>query len=129
MPLPRHRGYRARCPDHALEALINRNRNPHADALALSALKLIGAHLETAAHEPGNRTVREAMMLGATHAGLAVSNTSTALVHGLSRPIGAFFHVPHGLSKRHAAAAGNRVFARRRSRRLCRRQPRAGLGG
>lgn len=83
---------------HALEALINRNRNPHADALALSALKLIGAHLETAAQEPGNRAAREAMMLGATHAGLAVSNTSTALVHGLSRPIGAFFHVPHGLS-------------------------------
>ena len=83
---------------HALEALINRNRNPHAEAFALSALKLIGANLETASLEPGNRAAREAMMLGATHAGLAVSNTSTALVHGLSRPIGAFFHVPHGLS-------------------------------
>ncbi|WP_341991075.1 iron-containing alcohol dehydrogenase [Azorhizobium sp. AG788] len=83
---------------HALEALINRNGNPHAEALALSALKLIGAHLETAAQEPGNPVAREAMMLGATHAGLAVSNTSTALIHGLSRPIGAFFHVPHGLS-------------------------------
>lgn len=44
------------------------------------------------------RAARQAMMLGATHAGLAVSNTSTALIHGLSRPIGAFFHVPHGLS-------------------------------
>ncbi|GGF63866.1 dehydrogenase [Azorhizobium oxalatiphilum] len=83
---------------HALEALINKNRNPHAEAFALSALKLIGANLETASLEPGNRAAREAMMLGATHAGLAVSNTSTALVHGLSRPIGAFFHVPHGLS-------------------------------
>lgn len=83
---------------HALEALINRNRNPHADALALSALKLIGANLEIAATTPGDRKAREAMMLGATHAGLAVSNTSTALIHGLSRPIGAFFHVPHGLS-------------------------------
>ncbi|QTL02655.1 iron-containing alcohol dehydrogenase [Aquabacter sp. L1I39] len=83
---------------HALEALINRNRNPHADALALSALQLIGAHLERAATTPDDRNAREAMMLGATHAGLAVSNTSTALIHGLSRPIGAFFHVPHGLS-------------------------------
>jgi len=83
---------------HALEALVNRNRNPHADALALSALKLIGTNLEIACSEPDNRVAREAMMLGATHAGLAVSNTSTALVHGLSRPIGAFFHVPHGLS-------------------------------
>lgn len=83
---------------HALEALINRNGNAHAEALALSALRLIGANLETVAREPSNRAAREAMMLGATHAGLAVSNTSTALIHGLSRPIGAFFHVPHGLS-------------------------------
>ncbi|WP_024279785.1 iron-containing alcohol dehydrogenase [Xanthobacter sp. 126] len=83
---------------HALEALINRNGNAHAEALALSALRLIGANLETVAREPSNRAAREAIMLGATHAGLAVSNTSTALIHGLSRPIGAFFHVPHGLS-------------------------------
>lgn len=83
---------------HALEALINRNRSPHADALALSALKLIGANLVRAAEQGDNRGAREAMMLGATHAGLAVSNTSTALIHGMSRPIGAFFHVPHGLS-------------------------------
>src|SRR6266568_1140432 len=48
--------------------------------------------------EPGNRAAREAMMLGATTAGMAFSNASVALVHGMSRPIGAFFHVPHGLS-------------------------------
>jgi len=83
---------------HALEALVNRNGNPHAEALALSALRLIGANLQTVCFEPGNRAARAAMMLGATHAGLAVSNTSTALIHGMSRPLGAFFHVPHGLS-------------------------------
>ena len=37
-------------------------------------------------------------MLGATLGGLAFSNASVALVHGMSRPIGAHFHVPHGLS-------------------------------
>ena len=83
---------------HALEALVNRNRNAHADALAGSALRLIGANLETVCRDPANRPAREAMMLGAMHAGLAVSNTSTALVHGMSRPLGAFFKVPHGLS-------------------------------
>lgn len=83
---------------HALEALVNRNGNAHSEALALSALKLIGANLEKVADNPDDRDAREAMMLGATHAGLAVSNTSTALIHGLSRPIGAFFHVPHGMS-------------------------------
>lgn len=83
---------------HALEALVNRNGNAHSEALALSALKLIGANLEKVADDPDDRDAREAMMLGATHAGLAVSNTSTALIHGLSRPVGAFFHVPHGMS-------------------------------
>jgi alcohol dehydrogenase class IV len=38
------------------------------------------------------------MMLGSTLAGVAFSNASVALVHGMSRPIGAAFHVPHGLS-------------------------------
>ncbi|TKV70617.1 iron-containing alcohol dehydrogenase [Rhizobium sp. AU243] len=83
---------------HALEALVNRNGNAHSEALALSALKLIGANLEKVANSPEDRDAREAMTLGATHAGLAVSNTSTALIHGLSRPVGAFFHVPHGMS-------------------------------
>lgn len=83
---------------HALEALVNRNGNPHSEALALSALRLIGANLEKVAANPADRDAREAMMLGATHAGLAVSNTSTALIHGMSRPIGALFHVPHGMS-------------------------------
>jgi alcohol dehydrogenase class IV len=38
------------------------------------------------------------MMLGSTLAGIAFSAASVALVHGMSRPIGAAFHVPHGLS-------------------------------
>ena len=38
------------------------------------------------------------MMLAATQAGIAFSNSSVALVHGMSRPIGAHFHVPHGMS-------------------------------
>jgi alcohol dehydrogenase class IV len=59
---------------------------------------LIGANLRAVYHEPDNRAAREAMMLGATLAGLAFSNASVALVHGMSRPIGAHFHVPHGLS-------------------------------
>jgi alcohol dehydrogenase class IV len=83
---------------HALESVVNSNRNPHSDALALSALRLIGENLELACHEPSNRAAREAMMMGAMHAGMAVSTTSTALVHGMSRPLGALFGVPHGLS-------------------------------
>ncbi len=83
---------------HALEAFVSKRANPVSDALALSAMALIGANIRTAYAEPRNAAAREAMMLGATEAGLAFSNSSVALVHGMSRPIGAHFHVPHGLS-------------------------------
>jgi alcohol dehydrogenase class IV len=83
---------------HALEAFVSRRANPFSDALAVSAMALIGRHIRTAYAEPRNAAAREGMMLGATQAGLAFSNASVALVHGMSRPIGAHFHVPHGLS-------------------------------
>jgi alcohol dehydrogenase class IV len=83
---------------HALEAYVSKRANPFSDALALAAMDLIGKHIRTAYAEPANHAAREAMMIGATQAGLAFSNSSVALVHGMSRPIGAHFHVPHGLS-------------------------------
>ncbi len=83
---------------HALEAYVSRRANPFSDALALDAMRRIGASLRTAYHEPANAAARENMMLGASLAGLAFSNSSVALVHGMSRPIGAHFHVPHGMS-------------------------------
>jgi alcohol dehydrogenase class IV len=83
---------------HALEAFVSKCANPFSDALAVSAMALIGQHIRIAYSEPRNAAAREGMMLGATQAGLAFSNASVALVHGMSRPIGAHFHVPHGLS-------------------------------
>ena len=83
---------------HAIEAYVSRRANPYTDGLAKNAMGLIARNIRTACAEPDNRAAREAMMLGATTAGMAFSNASVALVHGMSRPIGAFFHVPHGLS-------------------------------
>src|SRR3954468_19615737 len=83
---------------HAIEAYVSRRANTFADGLAKNAMGLIARNIRTACAEPDNRAAREAMMLGATTAGMAFSNASVALVHGMSRPIGAFFHVPHGLS-------------------------------
>ena len=83
---------------HALEAYVSRRANPYSDTQALAAMRLIGANLRTAYAEPQNAPAREAMMLGAMLAGIAFTNASVALVHGMSRPIGAHFHVPHGLS-------------------------------
>jgi alcohol dehydrogenase class IV len=83
---------------HAIEAYVSRRSNPFTDGLARNAMGLIARHIRSACAEPDNRAAREAMMLGATTAGMAFSNASVCLVHGMSRPIGAFFHVPHGLS-------------------------------
>jgi alcohol dehydrogenase class IV len=83
---------------HALEAYVSKRANPYSDTVARRAMALIARNLRTAYAEPANATAREAMMLGATLAGLAFSNSSVALVHGMSRPIGAHFHVAHGLS-------------------------------
>ncbi|HXA71962.1 MAG TPA: iron-containing alcohol dehydrogenase [Stellaceae bacterium] len=83
---------------HAIEAYVSKRASPFTDGVAKSAMALIAKHIRTACQEPQNAKAREAMMLGATQAGMAFSNSSVCLVHGMSRPIGAFFHVPHGLS-------------------------------
>ncbi|HVL02045.1 MAG TPA: iron-containing alcohol dehydrogenase, partial [Dongiaceae bacterium] len=83
---------------HAIEAYVSKKANAYTDSQALQAMQLIAPNLRRAFHNGQDRAAREAMMLGATLAGIAFSNASVALVHGMSRPIGAFFHVPHGLS-------------------------------
>jgi alcohol dehydrogenase class IV len=83
---------------HAIEAFVSRRANGFADSFALSAMRAIWMNLPSACFEPQNRSAREALMLAATQAGIAFSNSSVALVHGMSRPIGAKFHVPHGMS-------------------------------
>lgn len=83
---------------HAIEAYVSRKANPFSDGMAIAAMRLIAGNLPAVIADPGNRPGREALMLGATQAGIAFSNSSVALVHGMSRPIGAFFHVAHGLS-------------------------------
>ncbi|MCM5705094.1 iron-containing alcohol dehydrogenase [Larsenimonas salina] len=83
---------------HAIEAYVSKKANPYSDSQALSAMRLIGPNLRRVYHSGEDKSAREAMMLGSTLAGIAFSNASVALVHGMSRPIGAHFHVPHGLS-------------------------------
>ncbi|MGF1768366.1 iron-containing alcohol dehydrogenase [Enterovibrio makurazakiensis] len=83
---------------HAIEAYVSRKASAFSDFNALEAMRLIAPNLRTVYHNGSDTNAREAMMRGATIAGIAFSNASVALVHGMSRPIGAFFHVPHGLS-------------------------------
>ncbi|MFN6544549.1 iron-containing alcohol dehydrogenase [Mycolicibacterium nivoides] len=83
---------------HAIEAYVSRRASRFTDALALAAMTSISRHLRRAYADGADREAREAMMLASTQAGMAFSNSSVALVHGMSRPIGGHFHVAHGLS-------------------------------
>jgi alcohol dehydrogenase class IV len=83
---------------HAIEAYVSKLANPFSDGMALAAMGAIWKNLRRVCEEPGDRAAREAMMVGSLQAGIAFSNASVALVHGMSRPIGAHFHVAHGLS-------------------------------
>ena len=83
---------------HAIEAYVSRKAQPMTDVLALSAMRLLTANLPLAWADGKNLEAREKTMLGAFQAGLAFGNASVALVHGMSRPIGACFHVAHGMS-------------------------------
>lgn len=83
---------------HAIEAYVSRKANPFADSMALVAIETIGKVLRRVYHDPDDVEARGQMMLAATQAGIAFSNSSVALVHGMSRPIGAHFHIAHGLS-------------------------------
>lgn len=83
---------------HAVEAFVSKKSNPFTDALCLSAIATISKHLRRAYVDGHDRDARAAMMLAATQAGIAFSNSSVALVHGMSRPLGAHFHIAHGLS-------------------------------
>ena len=83
---------------HAIEAYISKRAQPITDALSLKAVSMISGSLRQAWADGSNVPARTDMMLGASIAGMAFSNASVALVHGMSRPLGAYFHIHHGLS-------------------------------
>ena len=83
---------------HAFEAYVSVKAQPMSDIFALSAIELISGNLRQAWANGEDLDAREKTMLGALQAGIAFSNSSVALVHGMSRPIGAYFHLAHGVS-------------------------------
>lgn len=83
---------------HAVEAYTSKKANPVTDIYCLDAIKRIFKYLPAAAKDGNDRTAREQMSLAAYEAGVCINNSSVTLVHGMSRPIGALFHVPHGIS-------------------------------
>jgi len=68
------------------------------ETFAVSALRRIYGNLHEAFVNGGNINARREMQLGSYEAGISFSNASVTIIHGMSRPIGALFHVPHGMS-------------------------------
>ncbi len=83
---------------HAIEAYTSVKAQPMTDGLALTAVKRIFENLTDVCEDGTNQKARQQLALAALEAGIAFNNSSVTLVHGMSRPIGALFHVPHGLS-------------------------------
>ena len=84
---------------HAIEAYTSKVRkNPVSDTLARQALSLLAAGLPRAMKDGSDLQARGDMLLGAMLAGQAFANAPVAAVHALAYPVGALFHVPHGLS-------------------------------
>ena len=83
---------------HAVESYTSRKAQYLTDMAALDAVKRIFRYLPIAYRDGSNIEARTQMSVAALEAGMAINNASVTIVHGMSRPIGALFHVPHGLS-------------------------------
>ncbi|SDW11655.1 Alcohol dehydrogenase, class IV [Lachnospiraceae bacterium KHCPX20] len=83
---------------HAVEAYTSKKAIPLTNVLAVSAVKRILKYLPRAYRDGSDLKAREEMMLAAYEAGICIQNSSVTVVHGMSRPIGALFHIPHGIS-------------------------------
>ena len=83
---------------HAMEAIWNKNHNSISDTFALKAIELVRKHLPELRHEPSNIDLRTHLLRASLFAGMAFSNTKTALAHSISYPLTAHFGIPHGLA-------------------------------
>ena len=83
---------------HAVEAYTSRKAQTLSDTFAMSAVKRIFKYLPAAFKDGSNEEARVQMSVAALEAGIAFNNASVTIIHGMSRPIGALFHVAHGLS-------------------------------
>ncbi len=83
---------------HAVEAYTSINATPTTDMLAKEAIKLIFHNIRTAYANGANLAARENMLRGAMLAGMAFANAGVTAVHAFAYPIGAEFHIPHGIA-------------------------------
>ena len=84
---------------HAIEAYASMMATEFTDGLALEAIKLIFEYLPRAYKEGANDPeAREKMANAATLAGMAFANAFLGICHSMGHKLGAFHHLPHGIT-------------------------------
>jgi len=83
---------------HAVEAFTSKNAYPFTDMLSKQAIRLIFDNIRTAYANGSDITARERMLEGSLLAGMAFANAGVTAVHAFAYPIGAEFHIPHGVA-------------------------------
>ncbi len=83
---------------HAIEALTSKMSNKMTDFVALEALEILFKNILVAFENGKNKEARGEMLYGSMLAGKAFANSSVAGIHAFAYPIGAEFHIPHGLA-------------------------------
>jgi len=82
---------------HSFEAICNKNRNPISTQYAIQAIKLIYENIGGINDQTSLETRRN-LLLAASYAGLAFSNTKTAAAHSISYPLTLRYNIPHGIA-------------------------------
>lgn len=83
---------------HAMEAIWNKNANPVSDSLATCAISTVISNLEQSLTSPSEIRMRERLHSASMIAGMAFSNTRTAIAHSISYPLTGRLGVPHGIA-------------------------------
>ncbi len=83
---------------HAIESYVSLNSTVITEGLALSSIKIIGKYLRRMVGNPEDMEAAEHMLLASCMAGLSFANGGLGLVHSLAHPVGANFHLSHGLT-------------------------------
>ena len=83
---------------HCVEAYTSKKSTTFTDTFAASAVSRIFKNLLTCYEDGTNTLARTEMAIASLEAGIAFNNSSVTIIHGMSRPIGALFHVTHGVS-------------------------------
>ena len=83
---------------HAVEAFTSKNAYWMTDMMAREAIRLIMGNIRTAFANGSDLTARSRMLEGSLVAGMAFANAGVTAVHAFAYPIGAEFHIPHGVA-------------------------------